>query len=129
MRAVLALVWLLLAWPASAEQLRKCVSEKGAVSYQHESCAVGFREAGVVDYTPEPVRQQVAQPRVYTRAPRQPGPSRRSAPAGHVIPIDNASASCEAAKQSRKSLLDKAGLSRTYEFLSRLDEMVRNACK
>lgn len=36
---------------------------------------------------------------------------------------------CEAAKANRDRTLERVGLKRTFDLLSRLDEQVRNACR
>jgi hypothetical protein len=42
---------------------------------------------------------------------------------------DQQRANCQAAKNQRQEILDRAGLNRTYDLLQRLDATVYNACK
>ena len=118
---------LLLATPALAETLYRCVARDGAISYQSQPCMASARLDRVVEYRPEPVANVERSPAgpPSTRRASRPGP--RAATAGHApraTPADR----CRAARTKRDAALERLGLKRTYAQLSRLDASVRAAC-
>ncbi len=128
---------------ASAQVVFKCVGKGGAVSYQSAPCPSDASVPKLWEAQPEPPpsydqlrarelkRQQDRAESAYLS--RLAGTDRvaTSSASGHLIDQRDRSsnAQCEAAKRHREEALERAGLNRTYEFLSRLDEMVREACK
>lgn len=131
MRIVLV-VCLLLAGPAQAEVVYRCVSPKGAVSFQNDPCPAGTTAHKAVPYTPdreEPPQYRRARIEAEMRQRNAQLPSSRAHAA--VMPVQTARhpSACEAAKAHRDSVLKAAGLRRTYDLLSRLDANVREACK
>lgn len=118
---------LLLAGPAPAEILYRCIARDGAVSYQSPPCSASARLDRVVEYRPEPVANVARSPArlVSTRRASRDGP--RTATAGHM-PRTTAADRCRAAQARRNAALERLGLRRTYVQLSRLDAGVRAAC-
>ena len=132
----------LLCGTARAETLYKCVGKGGAVSFQSDPCEPGQRVAQARSYVPErpPTNEELwakhrkaqrdrAESAYLSRlagTSRVGGPSRST---GASIPSQPPNAACEVAKAQREVQLKAAGLSRTYDFLSQLDAMVREACR
>lgn len=139
--ALLAL--LVIAVPASAQQVYKCVKGKD-VSYQSQPC-VDSAPVKAWDATPEPpptndelwrrynAKKQGEQDSAYLRrlAGRDNFVSETSRPMGSAIPVRDAKnqTACEAAMHQRKSVLDAVGLRRTHDLLRSLDDAVNKACK
>lgn len=123
---VIALL-LLLARPAPAETLYRCVARDGAVSYQSQPCLASARLDRVVEYRPEPVAKVERLPvrPVSTRRGLRHG--HRTTTAGHASRT-TAADRCRAAQAKRSATLERLGLKRTYVRLSRLDASVRAAC-
>lgn len=135
--------WLACAlWSASAmaQTVHKCVDADGTVSYQSASCSAGLREAARWDATPEPaptaeqLRSRQAA-REHERAESE-FLSRRAGTANARVARNVGAAgrasppsACAAARAAREETLERVGLKRTYELLSRLDEQVRKACR
>lgn len=129
---------------AQAQQLHKCVDAKGHTSYQSDPCNAGQREIWARDATPEPPPTYEQQRAARIRQQRQEAESadlrrmagtdwvsRRPSSAGVSLPAyagKNPNA-CQAAKNQREATLKTAGMSRNFDLLRRLDEMVWNACK
>ena len=135
-------VLVLLCGTARAETLYKCVGKGGAISYQSHACDPGQRIANTRTYVPETppsAGDLVAQRRKLQRDRAESaylsnlaGTSRvsaRSSATGTSIPVRRQNAGCEAAKRQRDAALEAAGLGRTYDLLTRLDAVVREACK
>ena len=118
---------LLLAGPAPAETLYRCIARDGAVSYQALPCSASARLDRVVEYRLEPVANVARSPArpALTRRGSRPGP--RTATAGHISRT-TAADRCRAARARRDAALERLGLKRTYVQLSRLDAGVRAAC-
>jgi len=118
---------LLLAGPAPAETLYRCIARDGAVSYQALPCSASARLDRVVEYRLEPVANVARSPArpALTRRGSRPGP--RTATAGHISRT-TAADRCRAARARRDAALERLGLKRTYVQLSRLDASVRAAC-
>lgn len=115
---------LLLAWPAAAETLYRCVARDGAVSYQSQSCSASARLDRVVEYRPEPVaslEQPPPRPALTRRVERR---SVRTATPRHTTAADR----CRAGKAKREAALQRLGLKRTYAQLSALDAEAGAAC-
>lgn len=129
--AVLLAVCPGLAQRARAETLYRCIGPNGSVSYQSSSCAAGTRLDRTLDYQPEPADRAPPESRLYRY---RPGPygigatsrGRRRPQRSAVAP--SSSASCQSAKEGRRSALDRLGLRRTYVQLSQLDAKVRAVC-
>lgn len=138
---------LLLATPAHAQDvIRKCVDAKGHASFQNAVCPADSQEVKALAYTPEaaPTHEQQRARALADRKRKQEADNlarmagrghraqgRRVSSAGTVIPIENPGnvARCNVAKAQRQRQLDAMGLNRNYDRLSRLDAMVREACK
>ncbi len=114
---------------ATAGQLHRCVSAAGTVSYQSNSCGTGQRLDRVIAYVPEadsrPLRvlQADHDGRRRYRSPNARGNDVRSTAA------KRAPDACGQARRQRSASLEKLGLRRTFDDLSRLDAAVRTACK
>lgn len=110
-----------------ASMVYRCVNRKGDVSLQSEPCAPDQKTTRAIHAPPEPesIRRSPAQPAAqqartndyaYQRAPV-------------VTDRDRRVRQCEIAKRERDATLARVGLSRTYDLLQRLDNMVYEACK
>ena len=131
MKAALTLVLALMAVaPVRAETLYRCVDRHGQVSYQSAACGQGQRTVRTIEFVPEPVSPATtAKIRIPTRTTnlsrtRSSGYASRT-PQGKR---KRGSDVCRAAKNKRHSQLERLGLSRTFDDLSRIDAAVRAAC-
>src|SRR5690242_2332799 len=125
----------MLSGSASAETLYKCVAKNGAVSYQSFSCEPGQHVARAREYVPE------SRPSYEDEAARQRKRERDSAESAYLsrlagttransrpgggqasIQMPQNSSACSSARASRQAALERAGLNRTYDLLSKLDE-------
>ena len=138
MKRIFTLAMLSLAFHATAQQVHKCVDRSGNTAYQSAPCGHGQATARTWEAEPDPVvgnipasaaSHPVTQDSRH-RASRGTG-SRGRRTAGASIPVDNGgnSRACAAAKATRTRTLERVGLKRTFELLSKLDEAVRRACK
>ena len=113
---------------ASAQGVHKCIAPGGAVIYQSAPCEPHAREAANWEAPADraPSRETSRQ----TSSQRERERERPAARAGNTRIVRNASkpSACEQAKANRDSTLERVGLKRTFDLLSRLDEQVRNAC-
>lgn len=131
MKAALTLVLALMACaPGRAETLYRCVDRHAQVSYQSVACGSGQRTARTIEFVPEPVASgTAAKIRVPTRTTK---PSRtRSTVYASRTPQGKrkrGSDVCRAAKAKREAQLERLGLKRTFNDLSRIDAAVRAAC-
>jgi hypothetical protein len=129
--------WLVFAlWTthAAAQDVHKCVAAGGAVSYQSEPCGRNSHDAAnweaPRDSSPSPERAHAPA----AKSGRERAPERGTARTGTARIARNARnapkpSACEAAKANRDSTLERVGLKRTFDLLSRLDEQVRKACR
>lgn len=128
------------------DAIRKCVDAKGHASFQNAACPAGSREAWTQAYTsqPTPTHEQQRAHTLADQKRRQEADnmarmagrnhrvqSRRTSSSAAVIPVENSrnTTRCNTAKARRQQQLDAMGLDRNYDRLSRLDAMVREACK
>jgi hypothetical protein len=158
MRWIAIAAALLLAGAADAQTLYKCVAGN-STSYQQQPCPRTARLVRSIETTPEPpptatqLAEQVRKARMdreesaflshlagtdQTRAAYRLSRNRSS---GYGSAGDRLSGSrstnrvvaqgdgCTAAKTTRENELHAAGLGRTFELLSRLDDDVAHACK
>jgi len=112
---------------AAAQNVYKCVAASGVVSYQSAPCEHGAREAARWDAPPDPpsrLHQSVSSQERHASEPR----FTRTGSA-HIARNAAKPSACEAAKVNRDRTLERVGLKRTFDLLSRLDEQVRNACR
>lgn len=125
---LLLLVASVLALPAQADSLYRCIARDGAVSYQSQPCAARQRLDRVVEYRTEPLAARSGPaPEVSRRQPR------RVASGGggrmlHTGSMSTASQRCRAGKARREASLQRLGLKRSYDQLSALDTQVRAVC-
>ena len=131
MKAALTLVLALMACtPGRAETLYRCVDRHAQVSYQSAACGSGQRTARTIEFEPEPVSPATtAKIHIPTRTTnlsrtRSSGYASRT-PQGKR---KRGSDVCRAAKNKRQTQLERLGLSRTFDDLSRIDAAVRAAC-
>ncbi len=143
MRRIAFLAVLLLADSASAQTLFMCISRTGT-SYQQAPCPAGARIGRTIETTPEPPLspeqlsergRRAQQDRLESEyLSRMAGTNRivattRHSGSRHTVARPNTNEDrCASARTRRQRALDKAGLSRTYELLSRLDADVAGAC-
>lgn len=123
---------------ATSHVLRKCVGPKGAVSYQNDACAAGFREVGTHSYTPEnEARYDAYSAAAKIEADRQAirrdnarrGAYQGSGPQGTQIGLANDPDRCDRAKAQRKAAFDANWRHRTVEFSRSWDDYVRRECR
>lgn len=146
MKWIFSALMLLAASAHAQDAIRKCVDAKGHASFQNPACPAGSREEWSQAYTPEPTltheqqrartladqkRRQEADNMARMAGRNHRLQSRRTSSSAAVIPVENSSniSRCNAAKARRQRQLDVMGLDRNYDRLSRLDAMVREACK
>lgn len=115
---------LLLAAPALAESLYRCIARDGAVSYQSQPCVASARLDRVVAYRPDPVASAERSPARSIPSRRAPRRSVRIATGRHATAVDR----CRAGQAKREAALRRLGLKRTYAQLGALDADVRAAC-
>lgn len=122
------LVLLLLAGNTHAEVLYRCVSGTGAVSWQATPCAKGMRIMKTIEYTPDapaavpvPDIKRTTTTRSTSRASTRYRVSART--------IRSKPDACARARQQREATLQRVGLKRTYDLLSKLDADVRAVCR
>lgn len=114
---------------APAGQLYKCVDAAGHASYQSIACQATQRMERIIEFVPDapgaassallavkPVRPKVR--RVFS------GPRRSSARTEKSRP-----SACSQAKAHRERQLERLGLKRTFDDLSRIDAQVRTVCR
>ncbi len=125
--------------------LRKCVSSGGGISIQDTPCPTGSRTAWARPTAPEQLsqarhrslaqqaRKRDADSRYLSRLA---GTDRRSMRYANSRRSNARSsrtsskhAACEAARQHRKTVLERVGLARTFELLRTLNDRVYEACQ
>lgn len=132
MRAVVLLVMLLLAPAIDAQQIYKCVRDR-EVSYQSAPCDRTQNLVRQWDATPE--REPTARDpddRVDSARPRRVAGTHRARSTSNQRNTETRKPSlsrCDAAKARRETKLKAVGLKRTYDLLSKLDDVVNEACK
>ena len=124
---LLFLLCLVLAKPAAANELYRCLGAHQAVSYQSQACATGQRLDRVVAYQRDAASARAQRPLLTTRTPRYVVHNPR-----YLAPRTNrhttARNQCHASKAKREAALQRLGMSRTFAQLSQLDVPVRAAC-
>lgn len=143
MRRTAFLALLLLANSVSAQTLYKCISRAGT-SYQQVPCPAGARIGRTIETTPEPPlssgevserARKAQEDRIESEyLSRMAGTDKvvattRRSGSRHEVAQRNANEDrCASARTRRQRALAKAGLSRTFDLLSRLDADVAAAC-
>ena len=123
---MLAVLMLACSPPMQAGQLYRCEAAGGAVSYQARACAAGTRMTRTIDYVAQPDSVPAA---FKPAAKGAAAASRRRAPRYSGAATRPVMDSCAQAKASREAELERLGLRRTYDDLSRIDAKVRRACR
>lgn len=128
MRTPIIMAILMLATPAHAGELYRCVAAGGGVSYQAIPCKGGQRLSRTIMYVPQPDSAPMARPqtgaqRAQSKARSRPAGARRD---GWPSAAQDA---CNVARDERRRELERLGLRRTFDDLSRIDAKVRAACK
>lgn len=132
----LVVAWTAMAVPkarAADGVLYTCVNAKGHRTYQNAPCPPGSETVAARPYLDPGWNPQVA---AKVEADRQAVERRRRSRQGDYTfgrPVERRTdprvERCRMAKAQRESVLQAAGLSRTYDLLSRLDREVYDACK
>lgn len=112
---------------AFSGNLYRCVSQAGHVSYQSASCPDGQRTDRAIEFAPDAAsalldaKASNAAKRFASKSPSSPRQrfSKRRAQQPNI---------CARAKVKRELQLQRFGLKRTYDDLSRVDAAVRVAC-
>lgn len=110
----------------------RCIDRHGGVSYQNTGCSPDQRTSAVRRYTAQGIDPALA---AHSRAiaeemdRRNRGDGRRISVARGGTRKPAPPSACEAAKHKRKTTLDRVGLRRDFDLLSRLDNEVWNVCK
>ena len=126
-RRWLALLLLLAAGNTHAQVLYRCVSTGGAVSWQAAECAQGMRTMKSIEYMPEAPTSAPAPGYVRTTSASRPRAAKGYRVSGRTPrPKPNA---CARARESREATLERVGLKRNYDLLSKLDADVRRVCR
>ncbi|WP_374248832.1 DUF4124 domain-containing protein [Thermomonas sp.] len=126
---LLLLVASVLALPAQADSLYRCIARDGAVSYQSQPCAARQRLDRVVEYRTEPLAARSGGvPEVSRRQPRRYANGSGGNRIVRVGSATTASQRCRAGKAKREAALQRLGLKRSYDQLSALDTQVRAVC-
>ena len=115
-----------------AQQISTCIDAQGMKSYQNAPCAANQRTASVRSYETKPEDPAIAA----RMTAIQQEMDRRNRPGGRSVAVRTGNARrpsgptpCQAAKAKRKATLDRVGLKRNFDLLSRLDSEVWEVCK
>lgn len=112
----------------TAGDLYRCVSRSGHVSYQGVSCPRDQRTDRRIEFASEPARAAATVRRSGRKAAV--GAKSRGARTHGVRGYAKAKTSpCVHAKVQRERQLERLGLKRTFDDLSRIDAKVRAVCK
>jgi len=111
-----------------AENLYRCVDGRGRASYQSQACPVGNRTDRVIEFTPDPIAKRAMTPSRASRASLK-TVSHQSANGSARGRSDKTADACDRAKAKRAAQLQKLGLKRTYDDLSRIDAAVWKVCQ
>ena len=123
---------------AGAQTIYTCVDAKGHKTFQNAPCPVGTRVDRARDYDEAPVDPRLA---AQTRQTQREMDARNRAANQEVVTTqvvvaprgedarDRQRRLCAEARAYRERELERVGLRRTYDLLSRLDRMVFDACK
>lgn len=122
---------LLLMGTADAQVLFRCVSAKGAVSWQSVPCSQGMRMMRSIAYTPEVPTAVAASIHQQTKPETKPETKPRYRSGYRVstrarTPKPDA---CAKERVHREATLERVGLKRNYDLLSKLDADVRRVCR
>ncbi len=124
----LLVLLLLLAGNSHAQVLYRCVSGSGAVSWQSTGCGQGMRMMKRMEYTPDaptvvPVYDHV---RATVTKGRSRGSTSYRVSTRTTRPTPDA---CARARERREATLERVGLKRNFDLLSKLDADVRSVCR
>jgi hypothetical protein len=130
--SALIVACLLAGSPIEAQEINTCIDAKGTKRYQNAPCDPGQRTVSVRTYTALP-----EDPALTARsAAIQQEMDRRNRPSGKATVVRAGSSRrpagptpCQTAKAKRKATLDRVGLKRNFDLLSRLDSEVWEVCK
>ncbi|RZA19983.1 MAG: DUF4124 domain-containing protein [Lysobacteraceae bacterium] len=124
----LVLILCLVPGLACAGSLYRCIGPAGNVSYQSDACPSGHRTSRTIDFVPDPVSPA---PSVSPAVVRKRQPSTRSSRSRYAASAVRKPrpSPCALAKAKRESQLERLGLKRTFDDLSRIDSAVRTVCK
>ena len=123
---------------ASAQTIYTCVDAKGHKTFQNSPCPVGTRIDRARDYDEAPVDPRLE---AQTRQTQREMDARNRAASQDAVTSqvvvtprgedarDRQRRLCAEARAYRERELERVGLRRTYDLLSRLDRMVFDACK
>ena len=123
---------------AGAQTIYTCVDAKGHKTFQNSPCPVGTRIDRARDYDEAPVDPRLA---AQTRQTQREMDARNRAANQDAVTTqvlvaprgedarDRQRRLCAEARAYRERELERAGLRRTYDLLSRLDRKVFDACK
>lgn len=112
--------------PTHAGTLYRCVDKQAHTSYQSQPCPQSQRLDRIVDFTPEPVPPAPA-PILTSQTRHIPRSANHMRKPRTRQPLTG-DARCRLEKDKRETSLQRLGLSRTYDQLSRLDAQVRSVC-
>lgn len=120
-----------LAVPAQAQQVYKCVTGK-SVSYQSAPCVSGSAVKSW-DATPQPEPSNAEISRRYRLQQEMDRryAAQHSASSGYGSNVSSSQSSnaCEAAKRQRDAVYAAAGIHRSFEVSSKMDNLVHDACR
>ena len=127
-RSWMVLLALSLADNAHAEILYRCVSVSGEVSWQAAPCARGMRLVKSMSYTPDaPTALPLpGPPRITLTGRKSRASTSYRASTRTTRPKPDA---CARARVQREATLERVGLKRNFDLLSKLDADVRRVCR
>lgn len=127
MRALVLLVCLVPSL-VTAGNLYRCVSRSGHVSYQAASCQPNQRTDRRIEFVPEPAPTAVTARRSERKVALGARP-RGARSQGFRNDAKAKANPCAHAKAQRERQLQRLGLKRTFDDLSRIDAKVRAVCR
>jgi len=127
MRIVLMLLCLCPAL-AQAGNLYRCIGPAGQVSYQSAACASGQHTDRIIEYVPVPDSMPLSAERPNARATRANSRAATASRQPMAKPQQTQSSRCAQAKAKRVQQLERLGMRRTFDDLSKIDAAVRAVC-
>ncbi len=119
-----------IALPAYGQQVYKCVAGK-AVTYQSTPCASGAAvKAWDATPVPEPSNAELwRRYRLQRELDRRYAAQHSGGGYGASVSGSQSGGACETAKRQREAVYAAAGLHRSFELSSQMDNAVHDACK
>jgi len=121
---------MLLAAPAVAAEIHRCVSGDGSVSYQDVACDGGSRLSRTIEVRADAGAVVAPKHSASTAKASKPSKSRHATSDKAKSTTRSAQrATCATARKTRDANLRRLGLNRTFDQLRALDDAVGEACR